>query len=99
MRANRNLACRMLAGVNAEDPPDSAAIVVGTEEMTFRGTDHIDLEIVVEGERRNLSRAWVEAKLDARLAHGEKHQLVRYYEALQAVDHRQTPPSTKRLAV
>lgn len=99
MRTNRNLAQRMLACVQAEDPPASAAIVVGTEEMTFSGTDHIDLEIVVEDARRTLSRVWVEAKLDARLARGDKHQLVRYYEALHALDRRQASPPSKRLAV
>lgn len=100
LRANAGFTESVVVKADGVRFNDGSTFTVGTEESTFVGRDHIDLEVVVaEPAQRHVQRVWIEAKLDARLALGERHQLVRYSDALRPIDHRQRHPPLRRLAV
>jgi hypothetical protein len=100
MRANREFAMRMIRLAGGVEVGEAEQLIVGTEEPTFVGLQHVDLEIrAFHAERRHVQRIWIEAKLTAPLARGEQHQLVRYHTALADVDHRQKHQLVRKVAV
>ena len=100
MRTSREFSQEVVALADGKDVGGDATLTVGTEQATFVGLQHVDLEVVVsEPRRRHVQRIWIEAKLTSPLARGEEHQLVRYHRALGAVDHRQRHQPMRRLGV
>src|SRR5437764_810696 len=75
LRTNPSLVESLVLLAGGEPIEEDATTAVGTEEPTFVGRDHIDLEIIISRPGlRNVQRIWIEAKLDAPLARGPRHQ-------------------------
>lgn len=101
LRANRELACRIVELAGANPVATQEELEIWTEVLTSAsGLDRVDLEVRVLDDGAVQQRVWIEAKLSSPFGYlYGKHQLVRYCDALQVLNGRRRPRGVSKLAV